>query len=118
VELHALGVQVTAELEGQFKTVAYDARGWGKSDKTHGIYKALMFEAMLQAVSMQMQTAVAVVEPDFNGKPFLEALGFVDVGAQCWLDDHFLAQPIQCELLYNSYIWSGGKECTGRISHP
>ena len=26
--------KVTAELEGQFKTVAYDARGWGKSDKT------------------------------------------------------------------------------------
>ena len=26
--------QVTAELEGRFKTVAYDARGWGKSDKT------------------------------------------------------------------------------------
>ena len=25
--------KVTAELEGQFKTVAYDARGWGKSDK-------------------------------------------------------------------------------------
>jgi pimeloyl-ACP methyl ester carboxylesterase len=25
---------VTAELEGQFKTVAYDARGWGRSDKT------------------------------------------------------------------------------------
>ena len=25
---------VTAELEEQFKTVAYDARGWGKSDKT------------------------------------------------------------------------------------
>jgi hypothetical protein len=23
------------ELEGQFKTVAYDARGWGKSDKTN-----------------------------------------------------------------------------------
>ena len=26
--------KVTAELEGQFKTVAYDARGWGRSDKT------------------------------------------------------------------------------------
>jgi 3-oxoadipate enol-lactonase len=31
--------QVTAELEGQFKTVAYDARGWGKSDKTLAGYK-------------------------------------------------------------------------------
>jgi len=30
---------VTAELEGQFKTVAYDARGWGKSDKTSAGYK-------------------------------------------------------------------------------
>jgi pimeloyl-ACP methyl ester carboxylesterase len=30
---------VTAELEGQFKTVAYDARGWGKSDKTLAGYK-------------------------------------------------------------------------------
>jgi pimeloyl-ACP methyl ester carboxylesterase len=31
--------KVTAELEGQFKTVAYDARGWGKSDKTPASYK-------------------------------------------------------------------------------
>src|ERR1700688_1753745 len=31
--------KVTAELEGQFKTVAYDARGWGKSDKTVAGYK-------------------------------------------------------------------------------
>ena len=31
--------KVTAELEGQFKTVAYDARGWGKSDKTLAGYK-------------------------------------------------------------------------------
>jgi pimeloyl-ACP methyl ester carboxylesterase len=31
--------QVTAELEGQFKTVVYDARGWGKSDKTLAGYK-------------------------------------------------------------------------------
>jgi pimeloyl-ACP methyl ester carboxylesterase len=31
--------RVTAELEGQFKTVAYDARGWGKSDKTLAGYK-------------------------------------------------------------------------------
>src|SRR6202167_5998711 len=31
--------QVTAELEGRFKTVAYDARGWGKSDKTLVGYK-------------------------------------------------------------------------------
>ena len=30
---------VTAELEGQFKTVAYDARGWGKSDKGLAGYK-------------------------------------------------------------------------------
>jgi pimeloyl-ACP methyl ester carboxylesterase len=30
---------VTAELEGQFKTVAYDARGWGRSDKTLAGYK-------------------------------------------------------------------------------
>src|ERR1700722_11729106 len=29
----------TAELEGQFKTVAYDARGWGKSDKTLAGYR-------------------------------------------------------------------------------
>jgi hypothetical protein len=28
------GRKITAELEVQFKTVAYDARGWGKSDKT------------------------------------------------------------------------------------
>jgi pimeloyl-ACP methyl ester carboxylesterase len=26
--------KVTPELEGQFKTVAYDARGWGKSDRS------------------------------------------------------------------------------------
>ena len=31
--------KVTAELEGQFKAVAYDARGWGKSDKTLAGYK-------------------------------------------------------------------------------
>jgi 3-oxoadipate enol-lactonase len=31
--------KVTAELEGQFKTVAYDARGWGKSNKTLAGYK-------------------------------------------------------------------------------
>jgi pimeloyl-ACP methyl ester carboxylesterase len=31
--------EVTAELEGQFKTVAYDVRGWGKSDKTSAGYK-------------------------------------------------------------------------------
>ena len=31
--------KVTAELEGQFKTVSYDARGWGKSDKTLAGYK-------------------------------------------------------------------------------
>src|ERR1700723_3737503 len=31
--------KVTAELEGPFKTVAYDARGWGKSDKTLAGYK-------------------------------------------------------------------------------
>jgi hypothetical protein len=31
--------RVTAELEGRFKTVAYDARGWGKSDKTRAGYK-------------------------------------------------------------------------------
>jgi pimeloyl-ACP methyl ester carboxylesterase len=31
--------KVTAELEGQFKTVAYDARGWGKSDKASAGYK-------------------------------------------------------------------------------
>jgi pimeloyl-ACP methyl ester carboxylesterase len=30
---------VTAELEGRFKTVAYDTRGWGKSDKTPASYK-------------------------------------------------------------------------------
>ena len=30
---------VTAELEGQFKTVAYDARGWGRSDKATAGYK-------------------------------------------------------------------------------
>ena len=29
VELHAPGARLPAELEGQFKTVAYDARGWG-----------------------------------------------------------------------------------------
>ena len=31
--------QVTAELEGHFKIAAYDARGWGKSDKTLAGYK-------------------------------------------------------------------------------
>ena len=31
--------KVTAELEGQFKTVAYDARGWGKSDKTLATFR-------------------------------------------------------------------------------
>lgn len=31
--------KVTAELDRQFKTVAYDARGWGKSDKTLAGYK-------------------------------------------------------------------------------
>jgi pimeloyl-ACP methyl ester carboxylesterase len=31
--------KVTTDLEGQFKTVAYDARGWGKSDKTSAGYK-------------------------------------------------------------------------------
>ena len=31
--------RVTAELEGQFKTVAYDARGWGRSEKTLAGYK-------------------------------------------------------------------------------
>ena len=31
--------KVTAELEGQFKTVAYDARGWGMSEKTLAGYK-------------------------------------------------------------------------------
>ena len=31
--------KVTTDLEGQFKTVAYDARGWGKSDKTLAGYK-------------------------------------------------------------------------------
>ena len=31
--------KVTAELEEQFKTVAYDARGWGKSDKASAGYK-------------------------------------------------------------------------------
>jgi pimeloyl-ACP methyl ester carboxylesterase len=30
---------VIAELEGQFKTVAYDARGWGQSDKATAGYK-------------------------------------------------------------------------------
>jgi pimeloyl-ACP methyl ester carboxylesterase len=39
VELHAPGARLPAELEGQFKTVAYDARGWGKSDKTLAGYK-------------------------------------------------------------------------------
>jgi pimeloyl-ACP methyl ester carboxylesterase len=31
--------KVTAELEEQFTTVAYDARGWGKSDKAQAGYK-------------------------------------------------------------------------------
>jgi pimeloyl-ACP methyl ester carboxylesterase len=31
--------KVTAELEGEFKTVAYDARGWGRSDKGSAGYK-------------------------------------------------------------------------------
>jgi 3-oxoadipate enol-lactonase len=31
--------RVTAELEGQVKTLAYDARGWGKSEKASGGYK-------------------------------------------------------------------------------
>ena len=33
--------KVTAELEGQFKTVAYDARGWGNSDKTLAGYRTM-----------------------------------------------------------------------------
>ena len=42
--------QVTAELEGQFKTVAYDARGWGKSDKTLAGYK--LADLAVEALSL------------------------------------------------------------------
>ena len=31
--------KVTGELEGQFKTVSFNARGWEKSDKTLAGYK-------------------------------------------------------------------------------
>ena len=33
------GRKVTGELEGQFKTVSFDVRGWEKSDKTLAGYK-------------------------------------------------------------------------------
>jgi 3-oxoadipate enol-lactonase len=42
--------KVTAELEGQFKTVAYDARGWGKSDKSPAGYK--MADLADEAISL------------------------------------------------------------------
>jgi len=41
---------VIAELEGQFKTVAYDARGWGKSDKASAGYK--MADLVDEALSL------------------------------------------------------------------
>ena len=41
---------VIAELEGQFKTVAHDARGWGKSDKASAGYK--MADLVDEALSL------------------------------------------------------------------
>jgi pimeloyl-ACP methyl ester carboxylesterase len=42
--------KVTAALEGLFKTVAYDARGWGKSDKTSAGY--IMADLTDEALSL------------------------------------------------------------------
>src|ERR1700728_1412375 len=55
--------KVTAELEGQFKTVAYDARGWGKSDKTLAGYKLvdLADEALLLVKTLGIKQYVLVV---------------------------------------------------------
>ncbi len=74
--------------------------------RQHGIYKALMIESMLRAESMGMDTAIAAVEPDFVGKPFLHSLGFVDFGAVCSFDKYFFAQPIRCELKHKEK-WLG-----------
>jgi hypothetical protein len=74
--------------------------------RQHGIYKALMIESMLRAESMGMDTAIAAVEPDFVGKPFLHSLGFVDCGAVCSFDKYFVAQPIRCELKHKEK-WLG-----------
>ena len=57
--------KVTAELEGQFKTVAYDARGWGKSDKTSAGYKLadLANEALALASSRPGSRKKSIVPP-------------------------------------------------------
>ena len=54
--------QVTAELEGQFKTVAYDARGWGKSDKTLAGYRLadLADEALSRVKALGIKQCVLV----------------------------------------------------------
>ena len=54
--------KVTAELEGQFKTVAYDARVWGKSDKTPAGCKLadLADEALSQVKTLGIKQYVLV----------------------------------------------------------
>src|SRR6202041_2382712 len=53
---------VAAELEGQFKTVAYDTRGWGRSDKTLAGYKLadLADEALALVKSLGIKQYVLV----------------------------------------------------------
>jgi pimeloyl-ACP methyl ester carboxylesterase len=61
--------KVTAELEGQFKTVAYDARGWGKSDKTLPGYKLadLADEALALVKALGIKQYVLAFRPHSSG---------------------------------------------------
>jgi pimeloyl-ACP methyl ester carboxylesterase len=61
--------KVTAELEKQFKTVAYDARGWGKSDKTLAGYKlADLADEALSLVKALGITQYVLVGHSMGGK--------------------------------------------------
>ena len=42
--------KVTAELEGQFKTVAYDARGWGKIEPLLDLRNVMLIGGVVRTV--------------------------------------------------------------------
>jgi hypothetical protein len=62
-----------------------------------GLYKLLMIQSLLCSSRMQLHRAIAAVEPDFPGKPFLHSLGFIDHGSPLRFDN-FFAQPIECRI--------------------
>jgi len=63
-----------------------------------GIYRLLMLETMLRIARLGGTVALAAIEPDFPGRPFLASIGFAHIGSPLVLRDAprsgVFAQPI------------------------